>query len=353
MFFSPVLWSIRYSSILCFGNIRCLICLQCMFTILNSSYSQDVHWSQYNDNPIFQNPGNAGNFNGDLRLVGNFREQWRAVSVPFQTISLSGDSKLYNYKNLGIGGLFFHDITGDGRLRTVELQLNASHTLKLSPDSAHILRPGINIGFNNRQLNWSKLQFGNQYNGISYDPTLPSKEDYARDKKTNLSFGLGTVYSFQIAKRKMLDAGIAFFNINRPNQGFYQERIPRSMRTNIFARMHYPIDFDWDLIPSVQVSLQGKYREIIIGSSVKYTLIDRLAEYRAVYAGIWHRAKDAFFFSVGMDYQQWYVGLSYDLNISSLTVASHVRGGFELSVRYILFRFIPKKNIHRICPDFI
>lgn len=315
--------------------------------------AQDIHWSQFNANPVFQNPGNAGHFNGDLRFVGNFRDQWRSVSVPFQTLSMSIDGKPYNKRNLGLGGLFFHDISGDGTLRTVELQINASYLLKLTPDSTHVFRPGINIGMNHRQINWDALKFGNQFNGQLYDPSIPNNENYTTDRKTNFSFGIGGIYQYRIAKRQQLTAGISAFNLNRPNQGFYQTTIPRDIRTSAFATYTHPIGLDWDLIPSLQYSIQGKYRELLIGSSVKYTLVNRLTEYRAVYAGLWFRGKDAGFISVGMDYQNWFFGLSYDINVSSLVKASRTRGGMEFAVRYILFRFKPKKVVHRICPDYI
>lgn len=329
------------------------ILLPFVLLVLYSSKAQDIHWSQFNDNPIFQNPGNAGNFNGDVRFVGNFRDQWRAVSVPYQTLSLSADGKLYNYRSLGIGGLFFHDVTGDGRLRTIELQANVSYLLKLSKDSVHTVCPGLNLGMNYRQVNWDAFKFGNQYNGQVYDPTLSNNEMYSNDKRMNFSVGAGVVYQYLIGKRKTLDAGIALFNINRPNQGFFGEKVTRDMRTSMYARLQYPIGLDWDILPSFQLSFQGKYREFIVGSSVKYTLINRLSQYRALYAGVWYRAADAAYLTVGMDYQQWFVGLSYDMNFSTLTKASRVRGGIEVAVRYILFRFKPKKVVHRICPDYI
>lgn len=315
--------------------------------------AQDIHWSQFNDNPVFQNPGNTGNFNGDIRFVGNFRDQWRAVSVPYQTLSLSVDGKPYNFRNLGIGGVFFHDVTGDGRLRTIELQANVAYLLKLTKDSTHTISPGVNIGMNHRQVNWDAFKFGNQYNGQYFDPGMPTNELYKSDKKTNFSFGVGATYRYLIGKRKTLEAGAALFNINRPNQGFFNEVVNRDMRTNISARLYYPIGLDWDIIPSIQLSFQGVYREFIFGSSVKYTLVNRLSKYRAVYAGVWYRTVDAAYLSIGMDYQQWFVGLSYDMNFSTLTKASRARGGFEVAVRYILFRFKPSKTVHRICPDYI
>lgn len=315
--------------------------------------AQDIHWSQFNANPIFQNPGNAGHFNGDVRFVGNFRDQWRSVSVPFQTLSASVDGKPYNFRNLGIGGLFFHDISGDGTFRTIELQANVSYLIKLSSDSSHIIRPGINVGMNHRQLNFDAFSFGNQYNGQQYDPSLATNENFTTDKKTNFSIGIGAIYEFNIDKQTQFTAGLSSFNLNRPNQGFYGTKIQRDIRTNAFVKAIYPLGFDWDLIPSIQFSLQGKYREFVAGSSLKYTLINKLGEYRAVYAGLWYRNKDSGFISVGMDYQSWFVGLSYDINFSTLTKASRTRGGMEFAVRYIIHRFKPKKVVHRICPDYI
>ena len=81
-----------------------ITCLLLLISLSNISFGQDIHWSQFNDNPIFQNPGNTGQFNGDIRFIGNYRDQWRSVTVPFSTISISVDSKLYNHKNLGFGG---------------------------------------------------------------------------------------------------------------------------------------------------------------------------------------------------------------------------------------------------------
>lgn len=321
--------------------------------LTNSVKAQDIHWSQFNDNPLFQNPGNAGNFNGDYRFVANYRDQWRSVTVPYTTLSLSADGKLDKHKNLGYGILFFHDVVGDGSLRTIEVQGNVSYLLKLSKDSTHTLRAGINLGMNHRQLNFDKLYFNNQYDGVQYNPALSSNEVLANDRKTNFSAGIGVVYQYYVNKRFNIMAGVGAYNLNKPNQGFYNDVILRDIRTNIFAKGIYKIGFDWDIVPSVNLSFQGKYNEIILGSSVKYTLKDRLGEYRALYAGGWLRNKDAGYISVGMDYQSWFVGLSYDINFSKLVPASRARGGFEIAVRYILHRFKPKKIVHRICPDYI
>lgn len=333
--------------------MKSLVLLVTSLILCFSGFGQDIHWSQFNDIPLFQNPGNAGQFNGDYRFVANYRNQWKSVTVPFSTISISADTRLYNRKNIGIGLLFFHDVVGDGKLRTLELQGNLSYLIKITADSLHTIRPGINIGMNHRQVNWDQLYFDNQFNGINFDPSLPTNENYQSDRKTNASFGVGAVYEYYKNKRQKISAGLGFYNLNRPNQGFYTETVPRDIRMNLFAKALYKLDIDWDLVPSINYSIQGKYRELIIGSSVKYTLVERVGAYRALYGGVWFRNRDAAYLSIGMDYQDWFVGLSYDINFSKLVPASNLRGGFEIATRYIIHHFKPKKALHRVCPDFI
>lgn len=327
------------------------------------SGAQDIHWSQFNDNPLFQNPGNAGNFNGDVRFIGNYRDQWRSVTIPFSTINATVDAKLLKNPAFGAGLMLFHDVVGDGKFRTTEVQANVSYQFKLSSDSMHTIRPGINIGMNHRQLVFNNFYFDNQYDGISFNPGLPTGEFLTSDKKTNFSIGVGAVYNYYRDKRFKFTAGVGVFNLNKPNQGFYNDIVRRDIRVNIFGEGLFKVHFDWDILPTISLSVQGKkgegakglglYRENIIGARAKYTLINRLGEYRAIYGGLFYRNKDAAYLSVGMDYQSLFVGISYDINFSKLVPASNARGGVEFAVRYILNRFKPKKIIHRICPDYI
>lgn len=315
--------------------------------------AQDIHWSQFSDNPIFQNPGQAGNFKGDYRFIGNYRDQWRAVTVPFQTTSISVDGRIPKFKNMGIGGLLFHDIVGDGKLRTIEFQTNLNIPLYLKKDSSIVIRPGFNLGVNQRQVNSQLLTFDNQYNGTKFDENLPTDEIFTTKSRTNLSVGFGTVLDWRINKKNKLNTGFGFYNLNRPNQGFLSAEIRRDIRTNLHARLDYKLKKNFFLLPAVNFSKQGKYTEFVLGTSVKYKLTEHLGEYRALYAGVWYRTKDAGYLTIGMDYQNWFVGVSYDMNFSKLTQASNARGGLEIALRYIHQSLKPKKIIHRVCPDYI
>lgn len=335
------------------NDLRRSVIILVSFFVSLTAMAQDIHWTQFNDNPVFLNPGYSGHFNGDYRFIANYRDQWRSVTAPFNTISFSGDAHLNRNKAFGYGLLFFHDVAGDGKFRTIELQGSISYLFKLTKDSTQSIRPGLTIGMNHRQFNFDQFYFDNQYNGVSYDPSLSTGENYSSDRKTNFSLGSGIVYQYYKNERFQFTGGFAAFNLNKPNQGFYGTVIQRDIRYVFSGRGLVKINYDWDLVPGLNLSFQGKYRDLMLGSSVKYTLINRMGTYRALYAGLWYRNMDAFNISAGFDYQAWFVGVSYDINFSKLVPASRTQGAFELAVRYILFQFKPKKIVHRICPDYI
>jgi type IX secretion system PorP/SprF family membrane protein len=206
---------------------------------------------------------------------------------------------------------------------------------------------------NHRQINWNQLFFDSQYDGYVFDQSLPTNENYQSDRKTNISIGTGLIYEWRRNDRFKILAGAGAYNLNQPNQGFYNQVIKRDVRYNGFIKGTFQINQNWDLVPSVQYAQQGVYREFILGSSGKYYLQSSTGTYRALYAGIWYRSKDAGYLSLGYDYKDFFVGVSYDVNFSKLVPASQNRGGLEIAVRYIVRKFKPKNIIHRVCPDYI
>lgn len=317
-----------------------------------AGWTQDIHWSQMNRQPLYQNPGNTGLFTGDMRLTGNYKDQWRNVTLPFSTFAAGVDGK-WSERQLNWGALFFYDQVGDGKFQTMELQLSVSKPLKLTSDSVHCLSVGLQAGLNYRQVNMSKFYFDNQFNGVFFDPSLSTQETFLNDSRANFSVATGAVYTWNRGRNEQLTVGVAGFNLNRPNQGFYGSKIPRDRRLSLFGIYEWPINQDWSVLPGFSLNFQGTYRELLLGGQGRYTLINRLGTYRAVDGGIWFRSRDAVIVRAGVAIQNWSFALSYDTNISKLIPASRLRGGLELSASCIITRFKPKQIIHRICPDYI
>ena len=316
------------------------------------SYSQDIHFSHVNRQPIYQNPANSGLFDGDYRFTANYKDQWRQVSVPFSTVALAMDSK-WKKKALNYSILLFHDQVGDGKFQTLELMGALGKTIQLDIDSIHTLSSALQFGLNYRTLDPTKFYFDNQFNGVNFDPNLPTNEVLNNNSKANFNVSAGIVYQWNKSKDEKLTAGLSAHNLNRPDQSFYGEPLKRDIRASIFGIYDYRLNYDLAVIPGLSFNIQGKYHELIPGAQVRYYLVDRLGEYKALDGGIWFRSKDAIIIRAGIAINNWSFAMSYDTNISKLIPASNARGGLELSAHYILKRFKPASIKHRICPDYI
>ena len=108
-----------------------------------------------------------------------------------------------------------------------------------------------------------------------------------------------------------------------------------------------------DLIPSLLYSRQGEFSESVFGANVRYYFSDNNYYKRRLYAGVWLRPGDALIPSVGFDYDQWHFGATYDINISSLDVATNQRGGLELSITYIISNYKSVFRNYQRCPKFL
>ena len=317
--------------------------------------AQDIHFSLWDMSPLNLNPAMTGQFDGDYRFNGNHRNQWSSVTVPFTTYSLSGDARnIFGKKNYSGGLQVNQDRAGDSKFSTFQVNASGAYMLDLQGDSLHNLSFGAQLGVTNRSLTYDPLQFDAQYNGFQYDASLDNQETFARASRTYVNTNVGVGYFRKLEDRKIVSGGIGFFNLLRPKQSFFNDdAIKQDIRMTVHANAEWKVAEKWDVIPSLIFSAQGKYKEFNIGANARYVLTDFVGLYRAVWAGVYYRNKDATFITVGVNYDAWKVGLNYDINLSSLRPASNGRGGFELAVQYIIKFAKPTRVMHRICPDYL
>lgn len=326
-----------------------------IFFAVNYCLGQDIHFSQYYNSPLNLNPALAGQFDGDFRFVGNFRNQWSSVTVPYQTFSFSADAANFlNKKSLGAGIIFNHDNTGDSRFRTTIFNVVGNYKISLNSDSNQFIGGGMAFGVTNKNLSYEPLQFDVQYNGYRYDPGLPNNELFTASSQTFMNVHAGLSYFYQIEERKKVEVGIGLFNITSPKESYFgNNNIRLDRRFTTHATVQYQINDRIDILPSILLMKQGTYTEFIFGSLGKYVVNDFRGDYQAAYVGAWYRAKDAGYISAGYEYNNWNLSISYDFNLSTLRPASNGRGGIEIAAIYILKQFKPTKIKHRICPDYI
>ncbi|MGD1848739.1 MAG: PorP/SprF family type IX secretion system membrane protein [Salibacteraceae bacterium] len=318
-------------------------------------WGQDIHFSQFYSSPLHLNPALAGAFEGDYRFVANQRRQWGAVTQPFQTFGLSADASELGGTPVGVGLSFFNDRAGDSFLSTTQINLAGSFTLALPTDSSWKFSLGAQTGYIRRQIDFSELQFDQQYNGLQYDPNASNGEAFPTDALNTLNLNLGFNIAHQRTHRKQESVGLALFNLHRPQQSFLENsNIVLDRRFVALAKVQRPITDMLDVIPAVLFMRQGPHSEVSIGTSLKYLMDTSPLHYRALYIGGWTRARDAGMVSAGMDYDRWHVGLSYDINYSGLSAASNGRGGWEVALIYILSKpKVPDTKRFRQCPLYL
>ncbi len=331
---------------------RCLQLVACSFLLCCiSAQAQDIHFSQFFNAPYAQSPANIGNFEGDYRMGAIYRQQWRSVTIPYNTFGIGGDAaNLAGVHGLGLGAWIYNDKAGTSRLNTFHADLGLSWTQHFA--SAHALTLGMQAGFTNVAIDYNALRFDAQYNGFSYDPSLGNGEQFGRDARSRMDLHAGVGYRYTPEKRRNISAGLALFNLTTPDVSLFDAGpSPLDLRTLVHAGAQFPVSEKLDVLPRLQWQAQGKFREFNIGGIVRYILLDRWNLVRTVQAGLYMRAKDAGYLYAGLEHDDWTFGLSYDINLSRLEPASRNRGGFEITAIRVFRKRPPVPVRYKACPD--
>ena len=106
-----------------------------------------------------------------------------------------------------------------------------------------------------------------------------------------------------------------------------------------------------EIFPRAAVFIQGPYHEIDLGGFARFNLDRNYQNRYALYCGLTYRVQDALIPNLRFEYNSLTISMSYDINLSKLTQASHVRGGPEIAILYtgIIKGYKPRKIF---CPRF-
>jgi type IX secretion system PorP/SprF family membrane protein len=336
--------------------IKTVFLFSCFYSF-TSVIAQDIHYSQFNAAIQNLSPAQTGLFDGDWRLNGNFRSQWAAIPVPYKTFSIAADTRLKTKLQNGVpatGIQINMDQAGDSKFTTLQVMLSGAYIKKLNTDSTHFLAVAIQPGITTRSFNINSLTFDAQYNGDAYDKSLPSQENFPKTRMTYLEIGGGLSYLWKKSNRQLVNIGLSVLHLNTPKQSFFNDsEVQLDVKTSVSGIAAFPIAEKVDLVPTFLYQKQGKFTECVAGSFGKYYLKPVNGLTTAVSLGVFCRLKDAVIVAANMDYKNYTVGISYDVNGSKLNAATNQRGGFELSIIYIFRKVVPFIAKKRVCPIFM
>ena len=323
------------------------IIIYLLFNINSIVSGQDIHFSQFYQTPLIINPALTGVFNGDIRVLTNHKSQWKSIGAPYKTYALSYDMALLKKKwesnYLGAGFLVFNDRAGKSKFGITQFNLSLSGIVSL--DKNHSISAGLQGGFAQRSINYSDLKWGNQFDGTNYNSGIAHGETFEPFAFGDFSAGLSWSYGkgeTNIAAQDQFraNAGVALFHINKPKQEFY---LNERLYSKLVLHGGTYIDLKYSkvaLLPSILFLKQGPLKEINLGGMVRYTIKEESRytgwiKETAFLIGGYYRTGDAFIPSFMFEFANFALGISYDVNISGLRVASGARGGVEISLRYI------------------
>lgn len=316
-------------------HIALIFIFQMGIKLLNA---QDPSFSQFFSSPLNVNPALTANINSDWRLISNVRDQWINPASPYVTGTVSFDRKILQQKDgfssegniMGLGGMLMIDRAFMGIVRSTYGSLNFSYNIKLAEDGERSHRFGAGFGaiYGHRRVDFSSVDFEEQFTGTGFNTSLPTGEAALSQMKPYISASAGLVYTYK-SENSNFDAGVSGFHLNKPKQTFLEDEdqvIP--MRKVAHANFETFINGRLILSTNAIYQFQQEARYFSVGGALGYFLGD----YETLFnAGIWYWSDNAIVPYVGFAYKDLQIGLSYDITTSKLTEAARKPSTWELS----------------------
>jgi type IX secretion system PorP/SprF family membrane protein len=321
-----------------------------------SLQAQDPSFSQFFSSPLNINPSLTANINADWRMISNVRDQWVGPASPYVTGTISFDRKIFQNKIpnvetegniIGIGGMLMFDHAMSGVVKSTYASMNLSYNIKISETDHYTERLALGFGaiYGHRRIDFSRVNFEEQFTGFGFNTNLPTGETSLSQMKPYISASAGIAYTASTEKTNF-DVGVAAFHLNKPKQTFLKDEnqiLP--IRKVAHANFEMFINERTVLNTNGIYQYQRKASYFSIGAAIgRY--VDNKAE-TLVTAGLWYWSANALVPYVGLAYKDFQFGVSYDYTISKLNQATRKPNTWEVS---IILRGIKKPTGVIPCP---
>jgi type IX secretion system PorP/SprF family membrane protein len=334
-----------------------------VFLLRNMVAAQDPSFSQFFASPLSLNPALTGNFNGDLRVAGNYRNQWPSVNKAFITSTLSVDfpllpNRLKEGDRWGIGVMAMNDKTANGILTSNYLSLSTAYHKVIDESGLHRVSIGFQGTYAGKTLDGPRLHF---LDGLQLDGTwLPSASEPVNLQVVQSRYfdmNAGVLYNGTLNGNNEVYFGISMYHITQPKESFLGvNNITVPSRLTIHGGGYFPTNNpDVTLYVSALYNRQATASELVLGGALEINAGGDENDPVNLYVGAWTRlnnVSDALIPYVALDYGNFSLGMTYDANISAFKVASRGVGGMEISMIYTLKKADHKAEDKVRCPVF-
>jgi len=331
-----------------------ILILCCFIFSLQNSSAQDPHFSQFFASPLTINPALTGKFDGNYRIASNHRNQWPNINNAFITTTASLDAKLLQ-KSLnendswGIGFTGYADNHANGAIKFNYASFSTAYHKGVDEDNNTQIGFGFQITQANMLLNTNQIKFEDQltnagFTGISSDLfTAPS----LTSNYTTINAGL--LLNGTIGEQNNYYFGLSMYHLNRPRQSFLGANYSVNPRFTVHGGGYFYVGTSAILHVSAIHQTQGGAQETMFGGALQISSDPENDRAASIYIGSWMRLKDAVVPYVGIEFNDFRIGATYDINNSRLKTASQQMGGIEFS---LIYTRRPRTDKPIICPKF-
>lgn len=324
-------------------------------------YSQDPHFSQYNSASYILNPALTGFFNADYKLSAQYRSQWGSFSSGYRTIGAAAEFNVMRGKlkddHFSLGVSFLNDRAGDAPLFSNNFSFSLAYRKVLGSRVKHRIGIGFQGSVLSQKMDATQFLFDSQYDGVEVDPDIPSGEILSEGSGVNGDASTGIMWQIMPNEDFNIYFGASYFHILQPkidllNQVGYQYYSRYMFHTGAYIYVNKLIN----LLPSIAYYQQRLSNQLNFGTYLQFVLEDYYEQPTAFAIGAWTRMglpqTDAVIVGARLDFRGFNLGVSYDVNISSLKVASKSRGAFEISIAYHgILTTAGKRKLSIPCPQ--
>lgn len=304
--------------------------------LMDRGYAQDVHFSQFYNNPLLTNPANTGFLpDADYRLGASYRNQFSNImATPYKTMSVFGDAQIMRNKLedgwLGVGAVILRDEAGSGSLVSTKVYGSVAYHQMLGYSS--LLSAGFNLGWANKRIDQSKLTFPDQFDGKFFDGSLPTGVQLTNNNISYFDMQVGLNYAYFPTENVYINAGYSIHHVNQPKETFFSGytdyTIP--MRHIGFLNGIFKINDRVIINPGAYYTTQAQSSEFVLGMNAAYNLSGDGT--KQIIAGVYYRWGDVAIPSIGLEINNFRFTFSYDVTVSSLKNFNNSMGASEFNL---------------------
>ncbi len=326
-------------------DTRILLILLLVSSIPYLGKGQDVHFSQYQLNPLMLSSAKTGQMEGDLQAGFMYRNQWRKASRhPFKTFSAYAEKKFYRkMDHIGGGLVIVGDRSGPANYTSNRIYFSGAYHKKFG---YHKLVVGIQPGIVSNGIGNTTFPAQFDYSIGQFNSDLPALEPNLKDAQTFLDFNTGLLYHYQ-KEGLSVSVGQAFAHVFSPNASLVKDHTYElPVRYISHANAHINLTSKIALKPNFLYMHQNEATEVNAASLVQYRFNN--AHDLAMRLGLGYRNNtngfesnqlfkndDALSILSGFRYKFLDLGLAYDLTVSDFNEANNGNGAWEIALTYI------------------